>query len=897
VPRKCLRALAAATLLAAAARTASGQVASRPASPDRSAAQLRRSIDGLTTTARVLLVGMHPDDELPELSTYLSLGKHVETAYLSITRGEAGEDFNGPETGTSLGVLRVAESVNARRIDGARQYFTRAYDFGPVRTATDVFVRPVNDTTLAGHWIRDSVVADIVTVIRAFRPHVIVAVQGDTIAAGNGQHLALTTLMNLAFAAAGDSARFAGPSFGAPWPVAKLYRVGPGIRIATSEFDRVSGRTYGSIARDVRAQQRSQGPAVTSHAVSDTVSLELIASRVNREAPDSSLFNAVDSSFARLGRDATPAIGQAVLHIAAIVDSLRPTIDVTRPATAVAPLAQIAHLASELRRAVGSCAHVNIAPAISVAPSRVQRVCDAAELDRDAATDLIRDRANDALLAAAGVEITALSDREVLAHLDTATVTVTVANHGAQAVRLGAISVHGAIPDSGAQQMVDIAPGASITLQRRVTRALPLDPWWLGNRAEDRYPDQGWPRDGLIREGAPRTLIITAQAIPEDIRRASDVSYLVEIGEATVTGSIGPVLYRYADASVGTQYRQLAGVPTMTLKFARNLEWLPISKPINRVIRVRAKSNSDHPLLVGLGKAADPGINVDAIPKELKLEAHEQREIVAPLGGRVTKQRRGQFLLWAANTDTTYQFGIQQVERDYLEPTRVLKPAGEFMQAIDITVPPNLTVLYAPDGVDDIRSTLAQVGAFAREVSPDVLLTADLTQVSTIVLAPHIVERFPEMGAQSAHLLDFVRKGGTLVIQRGGDTTLASKLLPFPVSSSSPAQAVLTTDAPVKMLDSTQRLLSWPNRITSKDWKGWVTGRAESIPTNADPRYQRVIETHDPDQPANNNAILVARIGKGTLIYTSLTFDQQLAGGIPGALRIFVNLLSAGLPR
>jgi hypothetical protein len=99
------------------------------------------------------------------------------------------------------------------------------------------------------------------------------------------------------------------------------------------------------------------------------------------------------------------------------------------------------------------------------------------------------------------------------------------------------------------------------------------------------------------------------------------------------------------------------------------------------------------------------------------------------------------------------------------------------------------------------------------------------------------------------------------------------------------------------MLDPTQRLLTWPNRITSKDWDGWVTGRAESLPTTVDPHYQRLIETHDPDQPANSNAILVAHLGKGTLIYTALTFDQQLAGGIPGALRVFVNLLSAGLPR
>jgi hypothetical protein len=372
----------------------------------------------------------------------------------------------------------------------------------------------------------------------------------------------------------------------------------------------------------------------------------------------------------------------------------------------------------------------------------------------------------------------------------------------------------------------------------------------------------------------------------------------MEIDSATITGSIGPVLYRHADASVGMQYRQLSGAPEMTIRFARPLEWFPIAKPVNRVLRVKVTSNSDHPIQVGIGKAADSGIVVDAVPKELTLEPHEARELLVPLRGRIARQHRGQFILWGVTPQmTTYQFGVQPVTRDYLEPTRVLRPAGAFLQGVDVTVPANLTVFYVPEGVDDIRSTLSQVGVFARELSPEVLLTADLSQVKTIVLAPHALERFPEIGAQAARLMDFVRGGGTLVIQRGTDTTLTSRLLPFPLADSQPAQAVLRSDAPVRLLAPRSRLLSWPNRITSADFEDWVTGRAESIPTTADPRYQRVIETHDPDQPPNTNAILAARVGRGMVVYTALTLDQQLAGSNPGALRLLVNLLSAGLAR
>jgi LmbE family N-acetylglucosaminyl deacetylase len=898
VPRIRLRALAAATLVAAAAPYAFAQPSSvaRPSTSPRGIEQIRRSLDGLTTTARVLIVGMHPDDDLPQLGTWLSLGKHVETAYLFVTRGESGEDFNGPESGPSLGVVRVGEALNARRIDRAHQYFTRAYDFGPARTVDDVFLKRV-DTTVTGVWERDSVVADVVTIVRAFRPQVIVAVNGDSTGPSVGQHQALTFLMTDAFGAATDTARFPVKRFGAPWPVAKLYRVGAGLRIDTGGLDPISGRTYASLGADVRSQQRSQGPAVMLRPVSDTVSLQMIASRVNRDQPDSSLFDAVDTSFARLTVGATPGVDSTARRIVRVADSLRSATGLMDARGAVRPLAEIAQLASALRRDVASCAHISMSAAISVVAPLRGFVCDAAELDRDAAADLIRERANDALLAAAGIELSATADRELLARLDTATVTVTIRNHGTTPVTVGALSVHRAIQDSATFARYFVAPGATVTVKRRVEGIPSADPWWIGNREGERYPPMLWSRDGLNRAGAPESALAPAVAVPEDLRRATDVSFLLEVADAPIITSIGPVLYRHADPFAGVQSRQLAGVPEVTLRFARNLEWIPTKKPLDRVMRVKVESYSDHSLVLGLGKAAEKGIIVDAIPKEVRLAPHEHRELLLPIRGRIDKQARQQFLFWALTEQVrTYQMGYQPVERDYLEPARIPRATGAFLQGVDITVPAGLTVFYVPEGVDDIRSTLTQIGVTAREIAPEVLLTAELSQVSTIVLAHHAVERFPEIAAQANRLLDFVRKGGTLVVQRGGDTTLASGLLPFPVSFSRPAQSVQRPDAPVRPVAPRSRLLSWPNRIVASDWETWPLGRADAVPTTADPRYQRVIEVHDPGQPENRNAILVAKVGKGTIVYTSLKFDQQIAGGSTGALRLFVNLLSAGLP-
>lgn len=902
MPPTSLRALAAATLVAAAAPAAvrfdPDVLAARHSAPgairtvgDGGAAALRDALDGMTTTARVLIVGMHPDDQRPELAVWLSRVHHVETAYLFVTRGESGLNLAGPESGPTLGAIRVAETMNARRIDGAHQFFSRAFDFGPARTADEAL----------SIWNRDSVVAELVTTIRAFRPQVIIAVRGDSVPDGDGQHAALDTLVDHAFTSSADTARFPVSLAGAPWPVAKWYRVGPGLHIETAHFDSFRGRTTAELARDVRATARTQGPRDLGDSASSVVELRLVAARRDRDdggAVDTTLFGGIDTSFARLAADTDPRAAETVGQLASLADSLRATIELARPDAAVPALVRMAMAASQLRRLFPSCGHAAANAAISVTPIASARVCTPAELDRDAAVDLVRERATAGLLAAAGIVVEARADRELVAAGDSARVTVTIANHGELPLQLSALSVHGELGVDGNRVTAAIAPGASATFTRHVARILSDTPWWFGQRADERYPDSPWPRDGLARRGASASILAPNAAVPDDIRRVTDVSVLLEIAGGAIATSVGPVTFRHADARVGVQDRPLSGTTDIGLRFARPLEWIPINKPFTRVMHVKMIAYSDHPPLVGIGKLAPNGVAVDRIPKEIHLEPREQHDLVAPISGILRSQERKQFLLWATTEKSvTYQVGLQTIERSDLRPIRIERAAGAFLQGVDVTVPSGLVVLYVPDGIDDLRSTLTQVGVNAHELAPDVLLTTDLTHVSTIVIAPHALERFPDIEAQASHLMSFVRGGGTLVIQRGNDTTLASKLLPFPVRHAVSPERVLSPAAPVKVLDRAARVLTWPNRIVDADWANWVTSRAEMIPSTADPRYERVVEMHDADRPENRNAILLARVGKGTVVYTALTLDQQIAGAVPGAVRLLVNLLSAGLPR
>ena len=220
---------------------------------ERGAAALGELVEGLGTTGRVLMIGAHPDDEDTQLIAWLAKARHVETAYLSLTRGDGGQNLIGNELGPELGMIRTEELLAARRIDGGRQYFTRAYDFGFVKTLDETMQR----------WPRDSILKDMVEIVRAFRPHVIISVWTGTPADGHGQHQYAGVLAREVFDAAADSVRFPAASVGGlqPWVTPKFYRGGyratRTLSFNVGEFDPLLGVAYSEIAAVSRSDRKS----------------------------------------------------------------------------------------------------------------------------------------------------------------------------------------------------------------------------------------------------------------------------------------------------------------------------------------------------------------------------------------------------------------------------------------------------------------------------------------------------------------------------------------------------------------------------------------------------------------------------------------------------------------
>ena len=811
--------------------TAASTSAGQGAGPAEGFPRLTELVNGLTATARVLIVGAHPDDESSELIAWLSRGRHVETAYLSITRGESGENFTGQESGVALGAIRTQEELAARRIDGAEQFYGRAIDFGFARNPEEVFA----------HWDRDSVVSDVVAVIRAFRPQVIISVFPDTLRDVDGQHQAVNTIVDQAFREAAVKTKF-GAGFGAPWQTTKLYHQGHGLRIDTDEFDPVLGRTYASIAREARSHFRSQGLIGLGQAPFTLVDLRLSATALGQlAARDSALFQDVDTTIARLGAGQRAEIVDRFGVIAASADSARRALAVRSPEL-IRVLARVVSSATALRGALAWCGHpsANAQPQVGGAP-----VCDQAALDREAVIDLIRQRASEALLLASGVTVEATSDRELVTAGEQGVVMLAVHNHGPLPATLMDVEIYGS-PITEMTSVV-VSPDSTVRVFRTVAGLENPHPWWIGKREDNRFKGVVASIDGISRTLIPAPLMAPGVIIPETIRRESDATFSIAVGGATVTRSLGAVVFPYADAHVGLQERPVAGVPPITLRFQRALEWIPRNKPASRALRLSVKSFSDKAQTVRLRTVLPKGLHVDSFPASLTLDAHEQREMFLPIRGKLDITERAQAGLIAvqdgppddkgARTFESFQLGFSLVQRDYLNPVRLFGQSGQWIQPVDIAVPPNLTVLYVPGLGDDTPAALKQVGAFVVTVEDaDQFLSVDLSKVTAIALGPRALDAHPDFVGQTARLLDYVRGGGTLVVMRGDNNTVSSRLFNAPIALARPfAERVALADAPVTILDSRARVMTWPNTITDADFKEWVSERARYVPTTVDP--------------------------------------------------------------
>jgi LmbE family N-acetylglucosaminyl deacetylase len=849
--------------------------------------EIAQGVYGFGTTARVLMIGAHPDDEDTALLTWLALGRQVEAAYLSLTRGDGGQNLIGDELGEALGAIRTEELLAARRIDGARQYFSRAYDFGYSKDSAETFA----------HWPRDTILGDVVRVVRAFRPHVILGVFSGTAADGHGHHTASGVLARDAYDGAGDTVRFPEGRFGTAWMPSKFYRVlranpqSATLRQNVGEFDPVLGRAYGEIAGESRSQHKSQGfgAAALSGVLWNHVRRE--ATRVNAGVPadqERSLFDGLDTSWTRLRRAAGSRAQRVVVDsVPILAQAARAALDLRTPAIVVPFLARAAELLE----------HAVAASPCRWAASRLP--CTTAEADLATSIDVAHRRVTAAVLAAAGVRVDALADREFLAVGDTGMVTIAIHNRGLSRVVLQRARVAGAFAR---------AADTAITIERDSTRSashavagIPLGgAWWL---KDPRRPERGYftdvssPADGATGRapGVVPALVTAGAAVPEDGRRSSWADLTFEIAGAVFSHRVGPFDYRRVDPVAGEVRRPLVSVPAVSLVFDRSIEIARADQPVDRVIRLRVRSLSTRPRSVRFEFAIPPGVTADGLLDTLTLEPLEIRDLAIRIRGRLPEGQHGMTALAVERTSGhVYRSGFFTVEYPHIRPVVLSRLSGLWVKGVRVELPAGLRVGYVPGVSDDVGAILAQLDVPVTNIDAARLVATDLTPFNVIVIGPRAYQRTPALADASLRLEQFARAGGTVVVQYGQHEMQRPGMLPFPIAIAPQAQRVTREDAEVRIVDPTAAMLVAPNRITAADFANWVQERSLYLPSRVDSAWHAPLEMNDPGEPPNRNALLIAQLGSGTYVYTTLSLFRQLPAGNDGAIRLFANLLGAG---
>jgi LmbE family N-acetylglucosaminyl deacetylase len=831
---------------------------------ERGAVALDAALSGLGTTARILVIGAHPDDEDTQLIAYFARARHVETAYLSLTRGDGGQNLIGNQLGEVLGMIRTQELLAARRIDGGRQYFTRAFDFGFSKTL---------DETLE-HWPKDSILLDMVAIVRAYRPHVIIAMWTGTPADGHGHHQFAGVTAREVYDAAADSVRFPPSRVGGlrPWATPKFYRsryrLTPTLSFNVGAYDPVAGKSYSEIASISRSQHRSQGQGELAERGARIDGVHAEASRVSDPAaPEHGLFDGVDTTWGRFGSLRLADSARSALDSLTIQEAVvRRARDLEHPSRMVAPLAAYVRL---LGRAMSA---VRCAPLTVVQP----REPSCAPLLGDLALSLetARTRAVNALLNASGVTIDATAPRELIAERDTVSATISVYNQGTQPVTVERVALPGeASPSSLVARRVE---PDSVFRSRLLYHADVLTvPWWLR----------------LGRRGDTFVQPMQDMVIGDDRIQDSGAEVVLRIADVDVPVRTGPIVYRHADPARGEVRRPIATVPEISVLLQHEVEYARANAPFERTVIVSLHSASPLPRDVEVALSVPRGAKADTAVRHATLKPFGDAQLYFKVQGRLAPGRDS-ITAVARLGQRAFSQGFVPVEFEHIEPQRYYRPARTYVESVNATFA-DLRIAYIRGVSDNVPPMLEELGLPVTELDPAALPQTNLSRYSTIVIGPRAYEANPALVANNAVLMRFVNDGGTIVTQYGQFEYAQPGILPYAISLSRPADRVTDEHAAVRVIDPASPLLARPNKIGEADFAGWVQERSLYMPHTFDKQYHALFSMNDKSDPPNDAAVLVAPVGKGTYVYTTFSFFRQLPAGNPGAARLFINLLSA----
>ena len=855
---------------------------------DNGAAGLGQKLKRLQTTASAMHTAAHPDDEDSGLLARLARGDSARVSYLSLTRGEGGQNVIGPELFESLGIIRTEELLQARRLDGGQQFFTRFMEYGFSKKREEA----------ARIWGEKAVLGDMVRAIRLFRPLVVISRFSGTPADGHGQHQLAGYLTPIAFKAAGDPNQF--PEHIAeglrPWQAKKLY-VGQGfapnaanpatLTVPTGEYDPLIGRSYFEIAMEGRSQHKSQEMGSLELRGKQQSGLRLLESSAVKGDADTAIFAGIDTSITGISKTAgldDDFLDGELKSIQSSAAKALANFDALNAGKSMEPLADGLREIRKARREIAERSSRGPNLALSDADFML------AQKERDF---------SDALQAAAGVIVDALSTSETIVAGDSTPVAVRVF-----APESANVKVSGAMlrvpqnwtanqipepvqaPAQGFRPRNEAALNAYFFDLKSSADAQPTQPYWLVNPREQFT--FSWPESGPARNMPFQAALATA-----------DVKMTVGGEEIMVSKDVE---YRFADDIRGELRRELAVVPMITIGFESNLIIAPVAAKAQTKRVVMSVTNNSPNESKGTAKLVLPArwrsvpVSRDFALKEKGEKTAVIFDVTIPAN---TKPDSYKLIANAEAGGKTYNQTMYEVAYPHIQTHRRYSPSEVSAKVLNLKVAP-VRVAYIMGTGDRVPEAISLLGLNVTMLEEKDLSTGDLSKYDTIVVGIRASQVRPDYVANNGRLLDFVKNGGTMIVQYQQQEFIRENLTPFPAKMESMVNGtqrvsnvrVVDENAPVTILVPNHTVFNFPNKIVSSDWDNWVQERNLYSLTGLDPQYTALLSTQDEGEPPVTGGLVYAKLGKGHYVYNSYSFFRQLPTGNPGAFRLFANLLS-----
>ncbi|MDH5367566.1 MAG: PIG-L family deacetylase [Cyclobacteriaceae bacterium] len=795
--------------------------------------EIYHQLKKLNTLGRVLYLAAHPDDENQRIITYFDNEKLVDAAYLSLTRGDGGQNLVGAEIREGLGIIRTQELLEARKIDGGEQFFSRANDFGYSKSA---------DETLA-IWDKSKILGDVVWAIRQFRPDIIITRFPPDGRGGHGHHTSSAVLARAAFEISGDPKMYPEQlKYVDVWKPKRIFiNTGrwwnntinedtPGVvTIDVGEYNQLLGESYTEIAARSRSAHKSQGFGATGSRGEQFEYLELMVG----EPASKDALDGVDLTWNRIngGKSIGEKISDAISYF-----------DFENPSQAAIDLLEI------------------------------KKMIEGIEDDfwKEAKLKAI----DDLIIQCSGIYLEMTSDSYYATVNDKVNVKFEMINRSDLDVQLNSVKVNNAELNKEIEAQ-NLVTNDKVILENNIQ--IPSDmnvtqPYWLE------------------REGTLGTYYVKSQKLigtPEN-KPSIMASVLLEINKEQLKVEI-PLVYKWNDPVKGEQYKPFVILPDIALNISEPV-YIFNNNDESKQVEVLVKSFKNGIEANVLPKLPE---GWKAVPESIELTLKKGEEKLVTFSISPPAQQAVAEISFMANVgDNTFNQSYIEIDYDHILAQAYLPKAESKIVKLDVEKVGNL-VGYIKGAGDEIPEALRNMGYVVDELQEKDINVKNLAKYDAIMLGIRALNTNDRIDYEMPELLKYSENGGTLVIQYNTSHRLKTQnYAPFELKLS--RDRVSEEDAEVRVLLPTHEVLNTPNKITSADFENWVQERGLYFPNSWSSEYKAILSMNDKGETAKEGSLLVAQYGKGYYVYTGLSFFRELPVGVPGAYRLLANIISLG---